>query len=279
MNRSPRILLVDDEVAIQRAVAPLLRSRGYEVEVAGTGKDAVTAVVGRRPDLIVLDLGLPDLDGWEVLRRVRGLDPEKGSTQLVLNGATAFARFEVNLNSDGSFNFPKLPQGTYIPSLEGGVTSTSLTPNSITVTGTELAGVELAMQTAGTTPPNTENPSKGATLADFGLGGRARANESAAVANIRTINTAQITYLSASQGNYGSLEDLIKAGLLDESFRGVKAGFNYSLIAAESDYAASAIPANSATGRYGFYSLPDAVVRYSTFELLAPPEQSSRPVQ
>ncbi len=71
MNRSPRILLVDDEVAIQRAVAPLLRSRGYEVEVAGTGKDAVTAVVGRRPDLIVLDLGLPDLEGTEVCRQIR----------------------------------------------------------------------------------------------------------------------------------------------------------------------------------------------------------------
>jgi two-component system KDP operon response regulator KdpE len=71
MNRAPRILLVDDEVAIQRAVAPLLRSRGYEVEVVGTGKEAVDAVVDRRPDLIVLDLGLPDLEGTEVCRRIR----------------------------------------------------------------------------------------------------------------------------------------------------------------------------------------------------------------
>jgi two-component system KDP operon response regulator KdpE len=71
MNRPPKILLVDDEVAIQRAVAPLLRSRGYEVEVVSTGKDAVDAVVDRRPDLIVLDLGLPDLEGTEVCRRIR----------------------------------------------------------------------------------------------------------------------------------------------------------------------------------------------------------------
>ena len=66
-----RILLVDDEVAIQRAVAPLLRSRGYEVEVAGTGTEALKLFSERPPDLIVLDLGLPDLEGTEVCRRIR----------------------------------------------------------------------------------------------------------------------------------------------------------------------------------------------------------------
>ena len=71
MSRAARILLVDDEVAIQRAVAPLLRSRGYDVDVVGTGIDAVTAVVDHPPDLIVLDLGLPDLEGPEVCRRIR----------------------------------------------------------------------------------------------------------------------------------------------------------------------------------------------------------------
>jgi len=71
VSRAARILLVDDEVAIQRAVAPLLRSRGYDVDVVGTGIDAVTAVVDHPPDLIVLDLGLPDLEGPEVCRRIR----------------------------------------------------------------------------------------------------------------------------------------------------------------------------------------------------------------
>jgi two-component system KDP operon response regulator KdpE len=71
MTRSARILLVDDEVPIQRAVAPLLRSRGYEVEVAGTGTDALKLAALHPPDLIVLDLGLPDLEGTEVCRRIR----------------------------------------------------------------------------------------------------------------------------------------------------------------------------------------------------------------
>lgn len=71
MTRASRILLVDDEVAIQRAVAPLLRSRGYDVEVVGTGKEAVDSVASWNPDLVVLDLGLPDLEGIEVCRRIR----------------------------------------------------------------------------------------------------------------------------------------------------------------------------------------------------------------
>jgi len=66
-----RILLVDDETAIQRAVGPLLRARGYEVEIAGTGSEALRLFEARSPDLIVLDLGLPDLEGTEVCRRVR----------------------------------------------------------------------------------------------------------------------------------------------------------------------------------------------------------------
>ena len=71
MTPRSRILLVDDEVAIQRAVGPLLRSRGYEVEIAGTGADALRMAAAHPPDLIVLDLGLPDLEGTEVCRRIR----------------------------------------------------------------------------------------------------------------------------------------------------------------------------------------------------------------
>lgn len=83
MTRSARILLVDDEVPIQKAVAPLLRSRGYEVEVASTGADALKMAVAHSPDLIVLDLGLPDLEGTEVCRRIRA----EASTPIIVLSA------------------------------------------------------------------------------------------------------------------------------------------------------------------------------------------------
>jgi two-component system KDP operon response regulator KdpE len=66
-----RILIVDDEPNILAAVAPLLRTRGYEVSTTMTGRGAMEAVEREAPDLIVLDLGLPDIDGVEVCRLLR----------------------------------------------------------------------------------------------------------------------------------------------------------------------------------------------------------------
>lgn len=71
MSMRGRILLVDDETSIQRVVAPLLRSRGYDVEIARTGAEALRVVADPAPDLVVLDLGLPDIEGTEVCRRIR----------------------------------------------------------------------------------------------------------------------------------------------------------------------------------------------------------------
>src|SRR5215210_6575785 len=73
MMRAARILLVDDEPAIHAGLLPLLASRGYDVESAMTGESALKAVHGLPPDVLVLDLGLPDIDGGEVCRRVRAI--------------------------------------------------------------------------------------------------------------------------------------------------------------------------------------------------------------
>ena len=111
------------------------------------------------------------------------------------------------------------------------------------------------------------------------LRSRQAANESAAVANLRTINTAEVTYLSSSGGNYGAITDLVTAGLLDSTFTGVKAGYNFSVTALASDYTATATPASTNTGRYGYYSTPDAVVRFSTITTLAPAGSAGNAVQ
>jgi two-component system KDP operon response regulator KdpE len=66
-----RILIVDDEPNIIATVAPLLRTRGYDVLSAMNGRAALETVDRDKPDLIVLDLGLPDIDGVEVCRQVR----------------------------------------------------------------------------------------------------------------------------------------------------------------------------------------------------------------
>ncbi len=65
------ILVVDDEPQIRRALRTTLEAHGYTVQVASTGGEAVVASAETSPDLVFLDLGLPDLDGTEVIRRVR----------------------------------------------------------------------------------------------------------------------------------------------------------------------------------------------------------------
>ncbi|HEX8031453.1 MAG TPA: response regulator transcription factor [Vicinamibacterales bacterium] len=67
----PCILVVDDEPNILGTLAPLLRARGYEVFTAMNGRAALEAVEREKPDLIVLDLGLPDTDGVDLAREIR----------------------------------------------------------------------------------------------------------------------------------------------------------------------------------------------------------------
>ncbi|HLC02453.1 MAG TPA: response regulator transcription factor [Anaerolineales bacterium] len=67
----PRVLFVDDELKILQLGRDYLEKAGFTVEVAADGKDALAAIRAGRPDLIVLDLGLPDLDGLDLTRQVR----------------------------------------------------------------------------------------------------------------------------------------------------------------------------------------------------------------
>lgn len=66
-----RILVVDDEIEIRRALQRNLTAHGYEVFIAGSGEEALAEIVLHRPDLMLLDLGLPGISGLEVCKKVR----------------------------------------------------------------------------------------------------------------------------------------------------------------------------------------------------------------
>jgi len=67
-----RVLVVDDEAPIRRALAANLKARGYEVDLAETGEQALELVARHHPDVVLLDLGLPGMDGLEVIDGLRG---------------------------------------------------------------------------------------------------------------------------------------------------------------------------------------------------------------
>lgn len=116
------------------------------------------------------------------------------------------------------------------------------------------------------------------------LRSRQAANESGAVATLRTITTAEVTYLSSSGGVYGAKGDLITAGLIDSRFTGDVGGYTYAITAVSANYTVTATPNSTNSGRYGYYSTPDGVVRYQTATSTTcspcfPSGQSGNPVQ
>ncbi len=73
MNQSPRILIVDDEPQIARVLRRSLSARGYEVQVAGNGEEAMTTLNLWTPDLVITDLSMPNMGGLELCRRIRAI--------------------------------------------------------------------------------------------------------------------------------------------------------------------------------------------------------------
>ncbi|MBP9503346.1 MAG: response regulator [Candidatus Promineofilum sp.] len=71
MSSGPRVLVIDDEAQIRRFLRISLEANGYEVHEVANGLDGISRAAQLRPDLIILDMGLPDIDGLEVLRRLR----------------------------------------------------------------------------------------------------------------------------------------------------------------------------------------------------------------
>lgn len=78
MTGQSKLLVVDDEPSLQDIVATSMRFLGYDVSVAATGREAVRVATDVRPDLIILDIMLPDFDGLEVMRRLRTAGVDAG---------------------------------------------------------------------------------------------------------------------------------------------------------------------------------------------------------
>src|SRR5262249_16343705 len=108
------------------------------------------------------------------------------------------------------------------------------------------------------------------------LRSRQAANETAAVASLKTVNTAEVNYSSATQDIYGTVPQLIGAGLLDSGMTGTKSGYLYTITISANgrDYTAFATAASTTMGRYDYYTTPDYVVRFSTDTTRAPANMS-----
>src|SRR5512142_3449110 len=71
MNTDPLILIIDDEPQILRALKTILKARRFQVELANTGEQGLAVAASRQPDLVILDLSLPDMDGIQVCEQIR----------------------------------------------------------------------------------------------------------------------------------------------------------------------------------------------------------------
>ena len=101
------VLVVDDEPAIVRAVRTNLARHGFRVETATTGKDALATYARHRPDIVLLDLGLPDVDGIEVIRQVRATS----STPIIVLSVRGAERDKVGALDAGADDYLTKPFG------------------------------------------------------------------------------------------------------------------------------------------------------------------------
>jgi CheY-like chemotaxis protein len=98
-----KIMVVDDEPAIRELLAAVLRDEGYIVVAVGTGTQALELLPRERPDLVLLDIMMPDIDGREVYRRMRQL-PELDDTRVILASAAVQLKLP---DAQGTLFLPK----------------------------------------------------------------------------------------------------------------------------------------------------------------------------
>lgn len=108
MNMNPLILIVEDEEAISGFISAILTSNNFNVMKAGKGKEAISMAAAYSPDLILLDLGLPDLDGVEVIKSIR----EWTGIPIIVVSARGHEREKVEALDLGADDYITKPFGT-----------------------------------------------------------------------------------------------------------------------------------------------------------------------
>ena len=108
MNIREKILVVEDEKSISHFISAILNSNGYEAMQARTGTEALSMISSHCPDLIILDLGLPDMDGLEILRQLRTWS----SLPVVVVSARSHEREKVTALDLGADDYLTKPFGT-----------------------------------------------------------------------------------------------------------------------------------------------------------------------
>ena len=108
MNIREKILVIEDEKSISHFISTILNSHGYEAMQARSGAEAQSMISSHCPDLIILDLGLPDMDGLEILRQLRSWS----SLPVVVVSARSHERDKVTALDQGADDYLTKPFGT-----------------------------------------------------------------------------------------------------------------------------------------------------------------------
>ncbi len=104
----PVVVVVEDEPQIRRFLRATLQGRGYRLFEAATGADGLVEAASRQPDVVIVDLGLPDMDGLEVIRRLR----EWSSVPVIVLSARGGERDKVTALDAGADDYIEKPFGT-----------------------------------------------------------------------------------------------------------------------------------------------------------------------
>src|SRR5262245_49379542 len=103
----PVVVLIEDEPQIRRFLRATLNGQGYRLFEAATGSDGIVEASSRQPDVVIVDLGLPDMDGLDVIRRVRGWT----NTPIIVLSARGQERDKVAALDAGADDYVSKPFG------------------------------------------------------------------------------------------------------------------------------------------------------------------------